>query len=510
MLTDNSQQVRRSGILLHPTSLPGRYGHGDLGPAAYRFVDWLAAAGQHLWQVLPLSPPGSENSPYMSTSSFAGNVALISPELLKGQGLLSQHNLEAADERHTFQSQRINFSTALPQREELLKQAAQRFFAKTDRRDALQLEFSNWFNQNASWAEDHALFTALAESGLGNQWHAWPEDLRHRHAAALAQAAIHLEADIKYQLFAQWQFDKQWLDLRHYAQKHKVLIVGDIPVYCAYDSVDVWCHPNLFQLDSQLSPVSRAGVPPDYFSETGQLWGNPLYDWEAHSSQQFEWWIARIKRVLTHANLVRLDHFRGLVAYWSVHAGAETAIQGKWRRGPGKRLFEQLYRSLGKLNLIAEDLGNITPYVTHIREAFNLPGICVLQFAFSGSADNPYLPHNLQRNCVLYTGTHDNNTTLGWFAEATAAERQCAQVYLKTNGQEIHWDLIHAASASVANSTIYPMQDVLGLDSDARMNQPGLAHGQWGWRFSWNQLQTWHTQRLLEISVAHGRHLQQV
>ena len=310
--------------------------------------------------------------------------------------------------------------------------------------------------------------------------------------------------------FAQWQFDKQWLDLRHYAQKHKVLIVGDIPVYCAYDSVDVWCHPNLFQLDSQLSPMSRAGVPPDYFSETGQLWGNPLYDWEAHSSQQFEWWIARIKRVLTHANLVRLDHFRGLVAYWSVHAGAETAVQGKWRRGPGKRLFEQLYLSLGKLNLIAEDLGNITPYVTHVREAFKLPGICVLQFAFSGSADNPYLPHNLQRNCVLYTGTHDNNTTLGWFAEATAAERQCAQIYLKTDGQEIHWDLIHAASASVANSTIYPMQDILGLDSDARMNQPGLAQGQWEWRFSWNQLQTWHTRRLFEISVAHGRHLQQI
>lgn len=497
--------TRTSGILLHPSSLPGALPHGDFGPAAYRFVDWLMESGQHLWQILPLSPPGSGNSPYMSASVFAGNPAFVSPEQLANQGLLSPEGVMAALSGVSPGS-RVDFDTDARVRNRLLRQAAACFFEGSPALAGLASSFDAWRERNRGWADDYALFAALSASGLGGDWRRWPEPLRRRSDRALAEARAQQAQEILYQLFVQWQFDVQWSAIRHYANERSVSIVGDMPIYCAFESADVWQRPDLFQLNDEFNPSAVAGVPPDYFSATGQLWGNPLYDWEAHDREGFAWWCARLGRTLEHADIVRIDHFRGLAGYWAVPADARTAVEGRWRTGPGMALFDALGRALGGVPVIAEDLGTITPDVTALRDAVGLPGMCVLQFAFGDDADNAYLPHNLRRNCVLYTGTHDNDTSLGWFAAAPADERSRAQIYLKTDGHEIHWDLIHAASASVAGMAIYPMQDVLGLGSEARMNLPGMAQSQWSWRMDWGQLQAWQTRRLYEISVAHGRH----
>ncbi len=496
---------RTSGILLHPSSLPGAMPHGDFGPDAYRFVDWLVQAGQHLWQVLPLTPPGQGNSPYMSASVLAGNPSFVSPQQLVTQGLLSASVVDAVLAGRT-PATRVDFEADARVRTTLLRQAAGHFFDAGQAAPSLEAGFDDWYARNRSWADDYALFVALADSGLGRDWRRWPSDLRGRRAASIDDARRRLATEIRFHLFVQWQFDEQWRAIRRYANERSVSIVGDIPIYCAFDSADVWQHPALFQLDENLQPNAVAGVPPDYFSATGQLWGNPLYEWDNHASDDFAWWRARLRRTLEHADIVRIDHFRGLAAYWAVPAGASTAVDGRWRPGPGKALFDALERELGGVPVIAEDLGTITPDVVALRDAVGLPGMCVLQFAFADDADNLYLPHNVRPDRVLYTGTHDNDTSRGWFASAPAAERSRAQVYLKTDGREIEWDLIHAASCSVARLAVYPMQDVLGLGSEARMNLPGEAQSQWSWRLDWEQLQSWQTRRLAEISAAHGRH----
>ncbi|MFT3801105.1 MAG: 4-alpha-glucanotransferase [Burkholderiaceae bacterium] len=496
---------RSSGILLHPTSLPGPFGSGDFGDDARQFVDWLVGAGQRLWQVLPMTPPGPGHSPYMSTSIHAGNPLLVSPVELQREGLLDPAALDAAARRVGGASSRIDFDAVDRLRMGLLRQAAQAFFddgkASADQRRA----FAEWCEQHADWVDDYALFMALAESPLGPRWANWPEPLRRRDPQALRDAVRDHAPQMRFWRFVQWCFDRQWQAIKRHANERGVRLIGDVPIFCALDSVDVWVDPDLFLLDENLQPSFVAGVPPDYFSATGQLWGNPLYDWPRHAADGFRWWKARMSTMLRQADIVRIDHFRGLVAYWEIPAGAPTAIDGRWVPGPGAPFFEALRDALGGLPIIAEDLGSITPDVFALRDQMGLPGMCVLQFAFGDDARNLYLPHNLKPDCVVYTGTHDNDTTQGWFASAVDAERRFAQVYLKTDGREIHWDLIHAASQSVARLAITPMQDVLGLGTEARMNVPGQADGNWGWRFGWDQVQGWQAERLRAIGIVHGR-----
>lgn len=519
--------ARASGILLHPTSLPGggsdaaRGGCGDFGDQALRFVDWLAAAGQRYWQVLPLTPPGPGHSPYMSASTHAGNPVLISIERLVTAGLLDADAIAAdgiaaeaapvgrpggtgaavtASSPHFAELEGVE-----ARKLGLLRRAAERFFGDDPALGEARTAFRQWSAAQVGWLDDYALFQAVDAAEGGRSWSQWPPALARREPAAITAARREHEAECRYWSFVQWIFDTQWQAVRAYARERGVAIIGDLPIYCASHSADVWVNPGLFELDEQLQPAVVAGVPPDYFSATGQLWGNPLYRWSAHAEEDYAWWIARMRSALRHADVVRIDHFRGFAGYWEVPATATTAIDGQWRPGPGIALFDAVRAALGELPIIAEDLGTITADVIALRDDLGLPGMAVLQFAFGGGPDNAYLPHNLQRNCVIYTGTHDNDTSRGWFATAPDAERRATQVYLKTDGSEIQWDLIHAASSSVATLAIYPMQDVLGLGSEARMNLPGRGEVQWRWRFSWDQVAPWQAERLALIGSAHGR-----
>ncbi len=509
---------RASGVLLHPTSLPAAApgeahvvdaGSGDLGRAAFAFIDWLAAAGQSLWQVLPLNPPGPGNSPYTSVSAWAGNPALISPTVLAEDGLLnldeSPGNGDAS--AHTGSVSRIDFGTSTALRMQLLRNAAVRFFATAAGRRADIAAFDAWCTNEQSWLADYALFMALREScGTDLCWAQWPTDVAAREPGVLRAARVQLADTVRFWSFVQWQFARQWQAVREHCRQRGVRIIGDMPIYVAWDSVDVWANSELFDLGRDYRPRVVAGVPPDYFSADGQLWGNPLYRWSRHAEQGYVWWQTRVIAALANADLVRIDHFRAFESYWEVAADAETAIDGQWQAGPGQALFTALAVAVGEpLPLIAEDLGTITPAVMALRQSAGLPGMRVLQFAFGGDADDLNLPHNVPEACAVYTGTHDNDTSLGWFATASARERDFARIYLKSDGHEIGWDLIHAASTSVARYAVYPMQDVLGVGSEARMNVPGLAGGQWGWRFDWAQVAPWQARRLREISAVHGR-----
>jgi 4-alpha-glucanotransferase len=495
---------RASGVLLHPSSLPGPSGSGDLGAAARRFVDWLADAGQGLWQVLPLCPTGPGHSPYMSPSSFAIEPALIDLDDLVARGwldaaTLARHRAAAGP----FDDDRIWHRTVLPMRAAMLQAAAEGFAAQASAAERTALDA--FCHAQRDWLADHALFVAGCAAHPGCDWQDWPAPLARREPQALAALAREHAAVLRRAEFLQWVAHRQWAVLRDHAHARNVRIVGDMPIFVAPHSTDVWAQPSLFDLDANGRPRVVAGVPPDYFSVTGQRWGNPLYGWDAHRASDFGWWIGRLRALLRQADLVRIDHFRGFDACWEVPADATDAISGRWMPGPGAALFEALRSALGSLPIIAEDLGLVTEAVVALRETFGLPGMRVLQFAFAGDAGHAYLPHNFSRDTVVYTGTHDNDTSLGWFAAARESERRFAQVYLQTDGREIGWDLIVAASQSVANLAIYPMQDVLSLDSDARMNRPGVAEGCWDWRFRWSQVRDWHAPRLRAISAAHGR-----
>ena len=489
---------RMSGVLLHPTSLPGPHGSGDLGAAAYHFVDWLAGAGQKLWQILPLGSIGPGNSPYMSISAFAGNPLLIDLQDLVNRGWL------AADElgRSIFPDERIDFTAVIPFRLAMLRKAAAGFFAAGGQGHS---EFNNFRAAHARWLDDYSLFMALAGQDASRRWSDWPPALVRRQPKALVAARQEHAKEIRFWEFVQWNFFRQWFDLKRYANERGVRIIGDIPIFIAYDSADVWANPQLFHLDDKLRPAVVAGVPPDFFSETGQLWGNPLYRWDRHEEDRYAWWVSRIREATRMTDIVRIDHFRGFAGYWEIPAGATTAISGRWRPGPGEKLFAAVRDALGRLPIIAEDLGVMTPDVIELRDAFELPGMRVLQFAFADNTENPFLPHNYVHNCVVYTGTHDNDTSLGWFTQAAERERAFVRKYLNTEGREIHWDLIHAASQSVADLALYPLQDVLGLGAEARMNLPGMAEGHWEWRFQWRQVDDWHGVRLREMSAVHGR-----
>lgn len=491
--------TRASGILLHPTSLPGRFGSGDLGADAYRFVDWLASAGQTYWQMLPLGEIGPGNSPYMSRSAFAGNLLLIDLAELVEQGWLEQGDLEQLPD---FSCDRIDFSLMQSFRMERLHRAAKNFINKNN---AMQREFDSFCEAECDWLRDYALFMAIAEHQDGREWDSWPEALVHRDEQALCNFESQHADEIGFWMFCQWCFARQWFRLKKYANARGIRIIGDAPIFVAYQSADVWAHQELFQLDDNGRPTVVAGVPPDYFSETGQLWGNPIYRWDIHEATGYAWWSERMGQALRFADIVRVDHFRGFAGYWEIPAGAPNAIDGKWMPGPGAKLFNALAQRFPKLPIIAEDLGIITADVIELRDQFGLPGMRVLQFAFGDNDTNPFLPHNYVQNTVAYTGTHDNDTTLGWWESLSAHERDFVQSYLKTDGHAIHWDMIRALSESIANAVIYPLQDVLGLSSAHRMNFPGKPFGNWEWRFSWAQINPVHTQHLEELTSKCGR-----
>ncbi len=471
------QFPRESGVLLHPTSLPGPHGIGDFGPASFRFVEWLEAAGQKLWQVMPLGPTGFGDSPYASPSAFAGNPLLISLAWLEGEGLLTADDLANAPE---FPADRVDFGAVVPFKDALLRTAYQRYLGHAG--DRFRDEFEAFTVAEAWWLNDYALFMAIKRSQGMAGWQAWPRELRLRESGALDRARQELASEIAFVQFTQWCFQRQWAELRRHANERGIRIVGDIPIFVAEDSADVWASQDQFRLDAEGRAQVIAGVPPDPFSATGQIWGNPLFDWDAMRADGFAWWKRRIARTLSQVDIIRIDHFRGFAAAWVVPAGAATAAEGHWERSPGGDVFAAIRREFGDLPIIIEDLGVITPDVVSLRELLGFPGMNVLQFAFESGAGNVYLPHNYVRNSVVYTATHDNQTTVGWFSSRPPHERTAVQQYLGNDGHDIAWDLIRLALASIANIAIAPMQDILRRGDDARMNIPGSAHGNWGWR----------------------------
>ncbi|HVL25695.1 MAG TPA: 4-alpha-glucanotransferase [Thermomicrobiales bacterium] len=491
---------RESGILLHPTSLPGPHGIGDFGDSAFRFIDWLERGGQRLWQVMPLGPTGFGDSPYSSPSAFAGNPLLISLAWLQGDGLLEEQELTPARE---FPEHAVDFPRVVPFRMRMLRAAFDRF-----RRGAashLRAEFETFVQEGAVWLDDFAMFMAIKEAVGGGWWPEWPEDIRRRTPEAMAAWRERVADDVRFHKFVQFLFQRQWQQLRHYANERGIRIIGDIPIFVAYDSADVWAHQDLFQLGADGYPTFVAGVPPDPFSATGQLWGNPVYDWPAMRAGGFAWWTERIAWTRHMVDIVRVDHFRGFAAAWLVPFGAPDASGGHWEIAPGGEVFAAARRALGDFPVIVEDLGVITPDVISLRELLGFPGMNVLQFAFEEDPHNVYLPHNARRNSVAYTATHDNQTTVGWFHSRPDHEREAVQRYLGRDGSDIAWDLIRAAWASVANTAIAPMQDVLRLGDEARMNTPGTQFGNWSWRLLPEQLDASLADGLRELTHAYGR-----
>jgi 4-alpha-glucanotransferase len=497
---------RSSGILLHPTSLPGRFGIGDLGPRAHEFVDFLAESGQRWWQVLPLGPTGGMNSPYQSYSSFAGNPLLISPEAMVERGWLRASDLNYSP---TLPTDQVDFIGVARSKDILLRRAFQTFSLGDP-------GYQEFLAASSAWLDDYALFVALKEAHGGKAWYQWEREVVARKASALARWRDKLGASISYHQFVQYVFETQMQSLRKRCAEKAVYLIGDIPIFVAHDSADVWARPDLFFLDARGLPTVQSGVPPDYFSETGQLWGNPLYRWETHEKEGFAWWIDRLSALLNSVDLIRIDHFRGFEAYWEVEGKAKTASKGRWVQAPGIAFFKALRQRFLELPLIAEDLGVITPQVEALRDEFGLPGMRVLQFGFSISAeDEKYLPHRFVPNCVVYTGTHDNDTSRGWLtaehvqttlsAERIQAERAYALRYLGSTVKEFHWDMIRLAFGSIAEIAIIPMQDLLGLDSRARMNVPGKAEGNWGWRFRAPQLTSKVKDHLAALTAVYAR-----
>jgi 4-alpha-glucanotransferase len=491
---------RSSGILLHPTSLPSQFGIGDLGLQAYRFIDFLRDSCQQFWQVLPLGPTGYGNSPYACFSAVAGNPLLISPEKLVNQGLLAEEdfaNLPA------FDTSKVDYDKVRPVKTELLRAACEKF--KNQATPMQQTEFAGFCDSKAYWLDDYALFMALKDANEGVSWHQWKPELAKRDPEAIERARRELTTEIFFHKFTQYEFFRQWSELKTYANMSGIHIIGDIPIYVAHDSADVWSHPDIFCLDEETGEAAlMAGVPPDYFSETGQLWGNPVYNWEELKKQDYKWWIGRFAALLDYVDVIRIDHFRGFEAYWAVPRGEETAINGEWIKAPGEELFETIKQQLGRLPIMAEDLGVITPEVEALRDKYEFPGMKILQFAFGSDPGNPFLPFNFRRNCIVYTGTHDNDTTVSWFAQASDYEKQYLMNYLGCISPDgIHWDFIRLAMNSVANQSILPLQDVLGLGGEARMNFPSKAEGNWEWRYQQDALTkelSHHLQTLTQLS----------
>jgi 4-alpha-glucanotransferase len=485
--------ARGAGVLLHPTSLPGLYGIGDLGPIAYEWVDVLAAAKQSWWQILPLGPTGFGDSPYQCFSAFAGNPYLLSPELLARDGLLEPVDYT----HHGFPDDHVEYGPVIQFKQHVLTRAWENFQARGGAE--LRKELAAFCGESAWWLDDFALFMALKDAHGGGSWQTWPEPLLMREPEALREARRTYGAGVARHKLGQFLFFRQWRALKAHANGKGVRLIGDAPIFVATDSADVWANPGLFQLDEHRRPAVVAGVPPDYFSATGQLWGNPHYNWEAMRADGYAWWIARMRATLAQVDLVRLDHFRGFEAHWEIPAGSLTAQTGHWVKGPGADLLTALELALGGLPLIAEDLGVITPEVDALRRRFGLPGMRILQFAFSGP-DNRFLPHHYEPNTVVYSGTHDNDTTVGWFAEMPGYEREFLRRYAPWAGHEIAWDLIRMAWSSVAQLAVAPLQDLLSLPTSGRMNFPGKPANNWRWRFVKGQVHEGVMGRLADLT----------
>jgi 4-alpha-glucanotransferase len=494
------KRPRASGILVHPTSFPGRFGIGDLGPGALHVLDFLAAGGQKLWQVLPLGPTGFGDSPYALLSAFAGNPLLISPECLAQEGLLAPADLDTAP---PFTPGRVDFGSIVPWKFALLHASYERFRAKAGAR--LREEYARWCAEQPEWLEDYALFMAQKARHDGAAWVHWAAPYADREPDALAEARRVLADEIDFHRYTQFIFFRQWAALRAEAHARNLSIIGDLAIFVAHDSADVWANRDLFKLDAAGMPAVVAGVPPDYFSAMGQRWGNPIYRWDVLAATGYAWWIARVRQRLGLEDLIRLDHFRGFEAYWEIPVESKTAVTGRWMAGPRDALFEAIRRALGELPFIAEDLGVITRPVRELQRHLHFPGMRVLQFGFGGAPTNRDLPHNYTRNCVVYTGTHDNDTTAGWFAALSGPAREHVLRYLHTDPHHVPWAMLRAAEASVARMVIAPLQDVLGLGSEARMNFPARAEGNWAWRATTEQLTPALAERLAELTALYGR-----
>ena len=491
-------ETRSAGVLLHPTSLPGRYGIGDLGDELIVFLDWAASAGFRVWQVLPLNPAGYGNSPYGCLSSFAGNPLLISPQRLLHENLLTA---DLVTEVPLFADERVEFERVHEVKFALLRASWQQFgvAATEEQRQA----FAAFVESEREWLDDYALYMALKERAGGAPWWLWERALALRESVALTHAVVELAAEVEFWRYVQFLFFRQWADVREAATARGIRIMGDVPIYVAHDSADVWANPELFQLDDDGNPVVVAGVPPDYFSTTGQRWGNPLYRWDVLKETGYAWWIARLRTNLRFADVIRLDHFRGFAAYWEIPATEPTAIHGRWMPGPGVALFDAIRAALGELPLVAEDLGFITQDVHDLRKSVGLPGMKILQFGF-GEDDSPHLPHRYDCATVAYTGTHDNDTARGWYESAPADERELAHVYLGGEST-VAWSMIRAAFTSVAQLAIVPVQDILDLDSTARMNTPGAELHNWSWRMLPGALTRDCAERLRKMGEVCGR-----
>ena len=493
---------RSSGILFHPTSLPGKYGIGTLGKEAYAFIDFLKKSKQKLWQIFPLGPTGYGDSPYQSFSSFAGNPYLIDFDLLIEAHLLSEEDLK--DIFFGDNEEYIDYGAIYNQKYPLLRKAYENF--KSSDNNEMKGSLENFKRENSSWLNDYSLYISLKNHFNGLPWNEWAQDIKNREDGAMHHYRNELADDIEYHNFIQFLFFKQWGDVKRYANENGIKIIGDIPIFVAADSSDAWANPEIFLFDKERKPVKVAGVPPDYFSATGQLWGNPLYNWEKLRDTNYNWWVERVRANLSTCDIIRIDHFRGFEAYWAVPYGDDTAINGQWEPGPGIDLFNAIKSQLGELPIIAEDLGLMTQGVIDLREATGFPGMKILGFAFDSGEENDYLPHTYTRNCVVYTGTHDNDTLVGWFQKAKEEDREFARNYLNSRAdEEIHWDAIRGAWSSVACMAISPVQDFLGLGSEARINTPGVASGNWQWRLKQGVLTNELAERIAKLTKIYSR-----
>ncbi len=488
---------RTAGVLLHITSLPGPHGMGDFGPEAYRFVDWLASAGQRIWQLLPTTPIGPGDSPYQGVSAFAGSPWMVALEPLVAKGWL------AAPVLPDFDALRVDYGRVTPWREQQLRAAAQGFFAGAAAAD--RAEFAAWCAAERDWLEDYALFMAIRAPLGGQPWWTWQPALARREPAALAAARVQYAAEIDFWRFVQWRFDVQARALKAYANGKGVALMGDLPIFVAHDSADCWSRPDLYFLDEQFQTTVVAGVPPDALSAEGQRWGNPLYRWDRMADEGYGWWTARVRRALVQADVFRIDHFRGFAGYYEIPGDSPDAKRGRWVTGPGQALFDAIAKALGQLPIVAEDLGFITEDVHQLRDGCGFPGMKILQFGFGGDGTHEFLPQMWPRESVAYTGTHDNDTVRGWWDNASPRERAFAGSYLACGAHDVHWAMIRACCNSVANTVVFPLQDVLGLPSSHRMNIPGVLGGNWGWRFSWDMVGHEPARVLGLISAASGR-----
>jgi len=491
---------RSSGILLHPTSLPSPDGIGDLGPDAYEWVRNLSKMGCGLWQILPLGPTGFGDSPYQCFSAFAGNPYLISPILLVEYGLLSLRDLSS---RPNFLPDKIKYGDVIQWKTKLLNIAYDNLLDESNKN--LFQELDAFSSQEEYWLKDYSIFMAIKESQGGKAWSEWPSALNGKKKKAIIEFSKNYSDQIYKYIFRQFLFHKQWQALHTYARENGVQIIGDIPIFIAFDSADAWANSELFQFDKNLQPAFVAGVPPDYFAPTGQLWGNPLYQWDYHKKTGYAWWIQRIKATLNQVDIIRLDHFRGFVDYWEIPANMPTAETGIWKPGPGKPFFDAIKNQIGELPIIAEDLGQINPAVFQLRDDLDIPGMKILQFGFSNNAADPFLPHNYPKNCIAYIGTHDNDTCLGWFENASEKEKDYCRKYLASSGENITWDLTRLLWSSVARVTITTMQDILNKGSEARMNYPGHPAGNWTWRFKSDDLTDEIIRAMRELNTIYGR-----